>query len=269
MLTFMCSLLIAIQYCVNYSLMVHASQPSKLPGVKITSHVQNQLLPTGTLSIMGVSTDNSTTDCDVYIILNESKPYQMVNPIGNNNMSKDYSTWNYTFTPEYATIQEGSNRMVSKITCIDHFSLSNENLTKFNSLNVTGVGFTSNATDLAPEISSTELSPNTTHSDLAQLQDPDSDIPNLDNTIAKYLQNTIILNDSQDEEDNLTISNESDDKKDSDRKGSDYTSSSSGNEDEEKEDDQDFIEKLYDRLYDRVLDQVREQLRESGIHLSE
>lgn len=95
---------------------------------------------------MGVSTDNLISVCEVYMILNEIKPYQRVNPTGNNvTGNPDYSTWNYTFTPEYATIQEGNNRMVSKITCIDHSGISSENLTKFNSLNVTGIRIEDNA----------------------------------------------------------------------------------------------------------------------------
>jgi hypothetical protein len=41
---------------------------------------------------MGVSTDNSTSVCEVYMILNEIKPYQRVNPTGNNVIgNRDYS----------------------------------------------------------------------------------------------------------------------------------------------------------------------------------
>ncbi|MPZ07781.1 MAG: hypothetical protein GEU26_15445 [Nitrososphaeraceae archaeon] len=114
------SLIDVTRYDISRTLSVYANQTVPLPDVKITSHVQGQLVPTGTLSITGVSTDNSSSICDVYIILNEIRPYQRVYPTGsdvtgNNN---DYSTWNYTFTPEYATIQEGNNRMVSKITLI-------------------------------------------------------------------------------------------------------------------------------------------------------
>jgi hypothetical protein len=105
------------------------------------------------LSIMGVSTDNSSSVCDVYIILNETRPYQRVYPTGSSvTGNNDYSTWNYTFAPEYATIQEGNNRTVSKITCLDRSSVNNnnENLTKFNSLNLTGIGFGNNTNNLEP-----------------------------------------------------------------------------------------------------------------------
>jgi hypothetical protein len=275
-IAFLCSFIYTIHYNASYILIVHANQTSELPAVKITSHVQNQQVQTGRLSITGVSTDDSTTDCDVYIILNEIKPYQRVNPTGKNNTTEedhDYSTWNHTFTPEYATILEGNNRMVSKITCIDHFSINNENLTKFNSLNVTGMGIIDNAIDSEPEIQARELPTNATYSALVQLQDPDSTNTNLDNEISNpnHLQNTKSQNDKQDDDDDDDdddkVSNEKEDKKnDSDSNGADY-SSSSRNEDEEGEDFKDFIEQLHDRVSGQVKEQLREQLRESGIDL--
>jgi hypothetical protein len=248
MIAFLCSLIFAIQYNINYILIVHAGQTPQLPGVKITSHVQNQQVPKGTLSITGVSTDNSTTDCKVYIILNEIKPYQRVNPTDNNNTTAEdhgYSTWNYTFTPDYATIQEGNNRMVSKITCIDHLSINNENLTKFNSLNVTGIRVADNAINSELEVPPpSELSTNLTYSDLVQSQDPDSTDANPD---------------KQDKDGEDEVSTERDNEDDDlDDEDAGYSRSS---REKDVEIDKDFIEELHDR----VLDQVTEQLRESGI----
>jgi hypothetical protein len=118
------------------------------PGVKITSLSQGQQVPVGTLSIEGMSTDTSTSTCNVYVILNNVKPYQRVFPTSNEKREgDDYSTWNYTFTPKYATIHEGNNKMTSKITCLNESNInntSNSNLTKFNSLNVTGITNVSN-----------------------------------------------------------------------------------------------------------------------------
>jgi hypothetical protein len=251
MIAFLYSLIFTIQYNVNYILNVHADQSPQLPGVKITSHEQNQQVPTGTLSIMGVSTDNSTTDCEVYIILNEIKPYQRVNPTGNNNTTEEdhgYSTWNYTFTPDYTTIQEGNNRMVSKITCIDHASINNENLSKFNSLNVTGIRIADNVINSELEVHSpSEPSTNLTYPDLVQSQDPDLTDANPD---------------KQDKEGENEVSTEEDTEGDDlDDEDARYSSSIS----KEEEIDKDFIVELHDR----VLDQVREQLRESGIDLPE
>lgn len=166
---------------------------------------------------MGVSTDNSTTDCEVYIILNEIKPYQRVNPTGHNTteVDHDYSTWNYTFTPDYEAIQEDNNRMVSKITCIDPSTINNENLTKFNSLNVTGIRIADN--DINSELQVPPLlgpSTNMTYSDLVQLQDLDSNNTNSDNAVSNpnQLQNTNTQNDKQDEEGDDKVSNERDQK---------------------------------------------------------
>ncbi|HZD36682.1 MAG TPA: hypothetical protein VE130_15870, partial [Nitrososphaeraceae archaeon] len=108
------------------------------PQVKIISHSKGQEVPVGTLSVNGISSDNSASACDVYVLLNGIKPYQKVTPIGqsgSNNGNKDYSLWNFTFLPTYGLITEGDNKMTAKITCIT----GSENATKFNSLNVTGV----------------------------------------------------------------------------------------------------------------------------------
>lgn len=108
------------------------------PQVKITSHAKGQEVPQGNLSINGVSSDNWDSTCDVYVVLNGIKPYQRVSPIGESSSGgavKDYSRWNFTFLPSYGLVTEGDNKMTAKITCIN----GNENATKFNSLNVTGI----------------------------------------------------------------------------------------------------------------------------------
>lgn len=245
----LCSLIYTAHCNSNYVLLVYANQISELPGVKITSHVQDQQVQTGRLSITGVSTDNSTTDCDVYIILNEIRPYQRVTPTGNNNTADDnhdYSAWNYTFTTEYATILEGNNRMVSKITCIEPSVINNENLTKFNSLNVTGIRVIDAATHANQEVQSPGLPTNTTYSELVQLKDPDSTNANLDNAVTNP------------EEDEAGVIDEvEDEKEDSDRDGSDDR-----NRNEEDEGDEDYVKEFIEELHERVSDQVREQLRE-------
>jgi hypothetical protein len=114
---------------------------SPLPQVKIISHTKSQKVPEGTLSINGVSSDDSASTCDVYVILNGNKPYQRVTPTGESgsiNGTKDYSLWKFTFLPTYGLISEGDNKMTAKITCIN----GSLNATKFNSLNVTGVSST-------------------------------------------------------------------------------------------------------------------------------
>lgn len=123
----------------NESSLDNTTKPqSILPQVKITSLSKGQEVPVGTLSINGVSSDNSSSGCDVYVLLNGIKPYQRVAPAGQgdpSNSTTDYSTWRFTFLPAYGLISEGDNKMTAKITCIN----GSTNATKFNSLNVTGV----------------------------------------------------------------------------------------------------------------------------------
>jgi hypothetical protein len=125
------------------------------PQVKITSLTKGQEVPVGTLSINGVSSDNSSSGCDIYVLLNGIKPYQRVTPAGQDDLSnstKDYSMWRFTFLPTYGLITEGDNKMTAKITCIN----GSVNATKFNSLNVTGV--LSNVTNSNTSIPQTENS---------------------------------------------------------------------------------------------------------------
>ena len=108
---------------------------SKLPGVKITSPTKGQKVPVGALSISGESTDNAASDCAVSVLLNGIKPYHPSIPTGPKGAT-DYSTWKFTLTPKYAIIKEGANKITSKITCHE----ISGNLTKFNNVNVTGIG---------------------------------------------------------------------------------------------------------------------------------
>jgi len=59
------SLIDAMRYEINRTPLIYANQTPQLPGIKITSHMQGQQVPMDILSIMGVSTDNSTSICEV------------------------------------------------------------------------------------------------------------------------------------------------------------------------------------------------------------
>ena len=85
--------------------------------------------------ISGVSSDNSTSECKVSVIVNAEKPYQPAFANGTGGIN-DYSTWNFMITPTYTTIREGpDNKITSKLECTP-------DLTKWYSVNVTGVGAT-------------------------------------------------------------------------------------------------------------------------------
>jgi hypothetical protein len=104
--------------------------------VKITSPTKGQQVPAGqSLIVSGESSDNSTSECKVSVIVNGEKPYQpaFANGTGGTN---DYSTWNFMIKPTYTTIREGlDNKITSKLECTP-------NQTKWYSVNVTGIGTT-------------------------------------------------------------------------------------------------------------------------------
>jgi hypothetical protein len=110
------------------------------PGVKISSPAKGQQVPIGILTISGTSTDDPVHNCQVSVLLNGIKPYQRTIATGQNSgevgRANDYSTWKYTFTPGYAVIKEGINKITSKISCSPVNSLTS--LNKWYSVNVTG-----------------------------------------------------------------------------------------------------------------------------------
>ncbi|MGE5822008.1 MAG: carboxypeptidase regulatory-like domain-containing protein [Nitrososphaerota archaeon] len=103
-------------------------------GVKILSPVSGKDVPVGNLTIFGVSTDNDKSDCTVLVDWNDEKPFQeakAAGPYGNG----DYSSWTFTYSPSYHTIQNGINDLTSKLECLENSKVT----TKWHSINVTGV----------------------------------------------------------------------------------------------------------------------------------
>src|SRR5918993_1562635 len=118
--------------------------PSSPVGVKITSPVPGQQVHIDSaLKVSGTSTDTPSTNCQASVIVNNIKPYQPVTPAGIN----DYSTWNFSLNSSYTSIKEGSNnKITAKLVCPP-------NLTKWYSVNVTGIPLssaTSNSTLISP-----------------------------------------------------------------------------------------------------------------------
>jgi len=103
-------------------------------GVKILSPVSGKDVPAGNLTIFGVSTDNEKSDCTVLVDWNDEKPFQeakAAGPYGNG----DYSSWTFTYSPSYHTIENGINDLTSKLECLENSKVT----TKWHSINVTGV----------------------------------------------------------------------------------------------------------------------------------
>ncbi len=103
------------------------------PTVKITQPPNGEQVSTESknLAITGRSSDNSDSNCEVYVIVNNEKPYQGAHAM----RDTDYSSWNYNLTPSYTEIKEGQNKVTAKISCV----ASPTNLTKWYSVNFTGI----------------------------------------------------------------------------------------------------------------------------------
>jgi hypothetical protein len=70
--------------------------------------------------------------------VNNLKPLQTAIATGPGGVNNDYSTWTFTYTDKYHLIANGTNNLTSKLSCFDDNNAP-ANLTKFYSVNVTGV----------------------------------------------------------------------------------------------------------------------------------
>ena len=103
-------------------------------GVKITFPSNGQEIPVGELTIFGISTDNSTTDCQVNVDIDDTKPFQKATATGPM-IKDDYSTWIFTYTQDYRLIREGENELTARISCL----YGPVNLSKYHTVNIIGV----------------------------------------------------------------------------------------------------------------------------------
>jgi hypothetical protein len=112
--------------------------------VTITSPTAGQQIPAGSaFNIKGTSTAaNDTNHCVVSIIMNGIRPYQKTIPTGTNG-TEDYTSWQYTGDPNYATVKLGQNKITAKYSCFPTTTDTNStqaNFVKYRSVNVTGIG---------------------------------------------------------------------------------------------------------------------------------
>ena len=116
------------------------AKTTNLPSVKITAPHKGQQVPVSSnVTVSGISSppvaNKTLTGCTVSVLLNSVKPYQKAVATGHGGKN-DYSTWKYAITSKYAALKQGQNKITSKVSCI----ATPTNLTKFNSVNVTGTG---------------------------------------------------------------------------------------------------------------------------------
>ena len=103
-------------------------------GVKILSPGSGKQIPVGNLTIFGISTDNEKSDCTVTVDWNNQKPFQKAKATGPYG-EDDYSSWTYTYSAPYHTIEKGLNDLTSKLECLENSKVA----TKWHSINVSGV----------------------------------------------------------------------------------------------------------------------------------
>jgi hypothetical protein len=56
------------------------------------------------------------TDCEVLVDRNDLRPMQKVNVTGHGG-SGDYSNWTFTYTDKYHIVQQGPNKLRSRLSC--------------------------------------------------------------------------------------------------------------------------------------------------------
>lgn len=111
--------------------------PITLMHVKITSPTKGQKTSIDNLKVVGTSSDNTTSDCQVSVILNNIKPYQKAKGTGLGGLN-DYSNWTFTPNKKNHQITIGDNELTAKLSCSDGSATH----TKYYSVNVTGVDST-------------------------------------------------------------------------------------------------------------------------------
>ena len=103
-------------------------------GIKILSPKGGKEIPDGNLTIFGISTDNEKSNCSVSVDWNNQKPFQEAKAAGPYGKD-DYSSWTFTYSPSYHTIENGINDLTSKLECVENSKVT----TKWHSINVTGI----------------------------------------------------------------------------------------------------------------------------------
>lgn len=126
-------LFLSLNILYSQALEMNLSRSDNVHNINITSPSRDQTVPAGTsLLILGSSSDNSTSDCHVGIIVNGKEPYQNASATGPDG-ANDYSTWRFTVEPPYAVINQGLNDITAKFYCNN-----NPQLASYYGINISG-----------------------------------------------------------------------------------------------------------------------------------
>ena len=207
-------------------------QMGTMPSIEITSHSNGQQVGVGHLTIAGTSSDTPSTECEVYADWNDSVPFKKAIAAGPGGPD-DYSKWTFSYDSGYSLIQNGTNNLTSKISCMDGPS----NLTKWNSVNLIGVNDSDSGSVINQAITSGLTPPPTppTPSSTVGLPLP---TPSQTDVTSLPLNPVIEVDESEEDEedsdnDDSDLSSNEDNEGDNDEEGEDNNGSGEDSEDNE------------------------------------
>jgi hypothetical protein len=169
------------------------SQLHNYHGVKILSPTRGEEVPTNpqNLTVRGVSTDNSTYDCDVSLLLNGITPYVITTAEGQNG-TDDFSVWEHKFISN-VRINEGENKISSRLHCLDG---DGNQINKYHSVNFTGRQFDASAPISRQEMGSDATLANTSLNkpSYEKTENKTAATPKLDNKSADSSNEQVVRN---------------------------------------------------------------------------
>ena len=112
---FLTSLLGFLSLSLFFNLQFSHSQGETNPSlvnmsVKITSPTEGKHIPSGELTISGLSSDTPNQNCIVFVDWNDLKPFQKVRAAGPGGIN-DFSEWIFTYDSSYHEIVVGNNEL--------------------------------------------------------------------------------------------------------------------------------------------------------------
>jgi hypothetical protein len=165
---------------ISHTSIISGQLQAQTIGVNITSPERGKTIPVNSsLTVSGKSTDNPFDEiCQVSVIVNSVRPYQPATANGSIGQASDYSRWFFILSPNYTSIKEGINEITARLSCLPSITTGN-NLTKWYSVNVTGVTVDQNATAAATTTPTITTSPTQTlmpNQEQGQLAQPPSQL---------------------------------------------------------------------------------------------
>jgi hypothetical protein len=133
--------------------------------IKIVTPETDQQIPAGKeFTVSGESSDDTSKDCDVSVIVNYVKPYHSTSATGAGG-THDYSQWDFTLSSNYTEIKEGTNRITAKLFC-------SPTSVRWYSVDIMGVYASQASTNISlPTLAPSVLTP-TNESEAANLSRP-------------------------------------------------------------------------------------------------